>query len=153
MAATEPKRYGRLDHFLNLDLFYSFTRSIGVVMPFSLLNFCLIAIAKLSLLLCLGEPYSTPWKRGISRLCSPHHVFSVALVMQEALEPLMRNDILTTDGPTWSRSRSLIEPIVAKAHSPSYTASFYAHVQHLIDHVPRDGSTVDLQPLFCSFVS
>ena len=154
MAATEPKRYGHLDPFLGSDLFYSFIRSIGRGDALQFAQSLFDRHGKTFVATVFGRVVlNTMDAKNIQVVLSSNDIFTVAPVRQEALEPLMGKAIFTTDGPTWSRSRSLIKPIVAKAHSPSYSASFYAHVQHLLDRVPRNGSTVDLQPLFRLFVS
>ena len=157
MAATicfEPKRYGHLDPLLGSDLFYSFIRSIGRGDALQFAQSLFDRYSNTFIAAVFGRTIlNTMDPKNIQVVLSDTELFSAAQVRQEALEPLMGRAIWTTDGPDWSRSRSLIKPIVNKAHSPSYSASFYAHVQHLLDHVPRDGSTVDLQPLFQSFVS
>ncbi|MCJ1387633.1 hypothetical protein MMC18_000476 [Xylographa bjoerkii] len=155
MAATdclEPKRYGHLDPLLGSDLFFSFIRSIGRGDAFRFAQSLFNRYSKTFSAAIFGRTIlNTMDAKNIQAVLSSTENFAVAPARQEALEPLMGKASFTTDGPAWNRSRSLIKPIVTKAHSPSYSASFYARVQHLIDHDPRDGSTVDLQPLFKSF--
>ncbi|MCJ1377246.1 hypothetical protein MMC17_000338 [Xylographa soralifera] len=155
MAATdcfEPKRYNHLDPFLGSDLFYSFVRSVGRGDALQFAQSLFDRNGKTFIASVFGRNVlNTMDAKNINVVLSSIENFVVAPVRQEALEPLMGRAIWTTDGPAWNTSRSLIKPILAKAHSPSYSTSFYTHVQHLIDRVPRDGSTVDLQPLFGSF--
>ncbi|MCJ1472396.1 hypothetical protein MMC13_001044 [Lambiella insularis] len=148
----EPKRYGHLDSFLGSDLFYSFIRSVGRGDALHFAQSLFDGYGKTFIASVFGRSVlNTMEAENIHVVLSSTDHFAVAPVRQEALKPLMGKAIFTSDGPAWNRSRSLIKPIVAKAHSPIYSASFYAHVQHLLDRVPRDGSTVDLQPLFRSF--
>jgi cytochrome P450 len=61
--------------------------------------------------------------------------------------PLFGHGIFDTDGAAWERSRSLIRPNFVRAQVADLDM-FERHMEHLISHIPRDGSTVDLQPLF-----
>ena len=63
--------------------------------------------------------------------------------------PVFGHGIFDTDGAAWERSRALIRPNFARAQVADLD-TFETHVSHLIDAVPRDGSTVDLQELFFS---
>lgn len=66
---------------------------------------------------------------------------------QEALGALLGQGIFTTDGAQWEHSRALIRPNFTRAQVADLDA-LESHIQHLISRIPRDGSTVDLQPLF-----
>ena len=158
MAATpkcfEPKRYGHLDPLFGSDLFCSFIRSIGRGDALKFAQSLFDRYGKTFTATVFGRNFlNTLDSKNIQAVLSDTEHFVVAPVRQEALEPLMGTGIFTTDGSAWNRSRNLIKPIVVRAHNPSYSASFHAHVQPLLDHVPRDGSTVDLQPMFRNFVS
>ena len=54
--------------------------------------------------------------------------------------------ILTVDGPFWEHSRALIKPIFTKAQIANLE-SLDAHLAKMITYIPRDRSTIDLQPL------
>ena len=60
---------------------------------------------------------------------------------------LFGEGIFTTDGAAWQHSRDLLRPNFARAQVADL-ATFERHVGQLIKAIPRDGSTVDLQPLF-----
>jgi cytochrome P450 len=62
-------------------------------------------------------------------------------------EPFIGRGIVTSDGPFWKHSRALIRPTFARAQVADLSA-MKIHVDRLIDLIPKDGSTVDLQPLF-----
>lgn len=66
---------------------------------------------------------------------------------RESLGPFMGKGVLTTDGPYWVHSRALIRPTFARSRIGNF-ASFEVHVKRFLELLPRDGSTVDLQPLF-----
>ncbi|KAI9685798.1 MAG: hypothetical protein M1820_010737 [Bogoriella megaspora] len=55
--------------------------------------------------------------------------------------------ILAVDGPFWEHSRALIKPVFAKAQIANL-ASLDNHLSSLMTYIPKNGSTVDLQPLF-----
>lgn len=54
--------------------------------------------------------------------------------------------IFSSDGPRWKLSRDMIMPLFKRAEVRS-TAMFKRHVDRLIAQIPRDGSTIDVQPL------
>lgn len=61
--------------------------------------------------------------------------------------PLLGKGIFTTDGAHWEHSRSIVRPNFVKSQIVSLDM-FEGHIQELIEKVPKDGSTVDLQTLF-----
>ena len=66
-----------------------------------------------------------------------------------AFEPIFGKGIMCTDGETWKHSRNLIKPTFAnKQITDLYPVAHATHVQKFLDLIPRDGSIVDLQPLF-----
>jgi cytochrome P450 len=60
---------------------------------------------------------------------------------------LFGHGIFDTDGAAWEHSRALIRPNFVRTQVADLDM-FESHMQHLIENVPRDGSTVDLQDLF-----
>lgn len=64
--------------------------------------------------------------------------------------PLLGNGIFTSDGDEWAHSRALLRPSFTKEQVADL-ALIEVHVTHLLDLLPRDGATVDLQPLFLRF--
>ena len=73
--------------------------------------------------------------------------FGVEPMRLFVFEPLIGKGIMSTDGAYWAHSRALLQPIFSRTHFANYSA-FEIHVARLIDLIPKDGSTVDLQPLF-----
>jgi cytochrome P450 len=61
--------------------------------------------------------------------------------------PLLGKGIFTTDGAHWEHSRSIVRPNFVKSQIVSLDM-FERHIQELIEKIPKDGSTVDLQTLF-----
>lgn len=73
--------------------------------------------------------------------------FNLADNRKATFIPLLGHGIFTTDGPAWHQSRELLRPNFVRAQVADLEA-FEVHVNHLMDAIPRDGSTVDLQELF-----
>ncbi|CAG8983049.1 hypothetical protein HYALB_00006077 [Hymenoscyphus albidus] len=61
--------------------------------------------------------------------------------------PLFGSGINTTDGKYWQYSRSLIKPTFSRTEICNLD-SLEFHFGQLLDLLPKDGETVDLQPLF-----
>ena len=59
--------------------------------------------------------------------------------------------ILNADGEYWHQARARIRPTFERAHIANL-GMFKKHVDRLIANIPRDDSTVDLQPLFKRYI-
>ncbi|MCJ1388059.1 hypothetical protein MMC18_000903 [Xylographa bjoerkii] len=59
--------------------------------------------------------------------------------------------VMNTDGARWIHSRALVQPMFRKDQTADLP-SFDVHVARLIDLIPKDRSTVDLQPLFARLI-
>ena len=62
-------------------------------------------------------------------------------------KPLIGKGVMTMDGAYWANLRAQLQPIFDRAQITDLSA-FDTHVTRLIDLIPKDCSTVDLQPLF-----
>lgn len=65
-------------------------------------------------------------------------------------ESFLGKGILNSDGAFWKHSRALVRPMFWKEHVADLS-SVDIHVARLLDLIPKDGSTVDLEPLFARF--
>ncbi len=61
--------------------------------------------------------------------------------------PFLGEGIFTSDGAAWKRSRDMLRPNFVRSRVGDLEM-FEHHVEHLIQAIPQDGSTVDLQGLF-----
>ena len=61
-------------------------------------------------------------------------------------EPFIGKGVFSTDGSYWQQSRELIKPMFARAQISDFLA-LDVHLDRLMDRIPADGSTVDLQAL------
>ncbi|KAA8615805.1 Cytochrome P450 52A12 [Pyrenophora tritici-repentis] len=66
---------------------------------------------------------------------------------QQNFTPLLGHGIFNADGERWANSRHLLRPNFARDQVADLEA-FERHFQLMLRHIPRDGSTVDLQELF-----
>ena len=66
---------------------------------------------------------------------------------EKAFAPLLGHGIFNADGERWANSRHLIRPNFARDQVADLEA-FERHFKLMLKHVPKDGSTVDLQELF-----
>ncbi|KAL1591909.1 hypothetical protein SLS60_011501 [Paraconiothyrium brasiliense] len=65
----------------------------------------------------------------------------------QAFAPLLGDGIFNSDGEKWHNSRHLLRPNFARDQIADLEA-FDRHFKLMLKHIPRDGSTVDLQNLF-----
>lgn len=82
-----------------------------------------------------------------------HTVFStraadwgVEAVRLRAMGPFMGAGFLTKDGPVWEHSRAMLKPSFRK-HNISDLSPFDHILSQTLERIPKDGSTIDLQPL------
>ncbi|KAF6221995.1 hypothetical protein HO133_001963 [Letharia lupina] len=66
---------------------------------------------------------------------------------KDAFVPLLGHGIFTTDGAAWHNSRELLRPNFVRSQVGDLT-TFDIHIDQLIEAIPKDGSTVNLQDLF-----
>ncbi|TGO31712.1 hypothetical protein BHYA_0426g00030 [Botrytis hyacinthi] len=60
--------------------------------------------------------------------------------------PLLGDGAFTTDGHIWKRSRELLQPVFSRSQV-SQLSGLKSHLQRFLKRIPRDGSTIDIQPL------
>ena len=65
----------------------------------------------------------------------------------KTFSPLLTGGIFVNDGEPWKHSRALVRPAFTR-NQVADLESFEFHTQKLIAKLPKDGSTVDLGPLF-----
>lgn len=68
---------------------------------------------------------------------------------RDDLKSFLGEGIFSTDGAAWQHSRNLLRPCFVRSQVDDVEL-LEQHLQQLLLKVPRDGSTVDLQPLFFS---
>ena len=73
--------------------------------------------------------------------------FSLPDRRKSAFLPVLGAGIFTTDGAAWQHSRELLRPNFVRSQVGDLE-TFETHVNHLVQAIPRDGSTVDIEDLF-----
>jgi cytochrome P450 len=103
---------------------------------------------------------NTYWTRGVTlpiiATCEPENVKTILSLKfkdysignrQRGFTPLLGHGIFNADGERWTNSRQLLRPNFARDQVAN-TEDFERHMKIMLKHIPRDGKTVDLQPLF-----
>src|SRR4051794_16178123 len=67
--------------------------------------------------------------------------------VRDSLKTFLGEGIFSTDGAAWQHSRNLLRPCFVRSQVGDVEL-LERHLQHLLLNIPRDGSMVDLQPLF-----
>lgn len=78
--------------------------------------------------------------------------YEVGSPRRNAFGPALGNSILLVDGAAWEHSRALLRPSFNR-NQISDLQVIEAHVQALVNAIPKDGTTVDLQALFHLFTA
>jgi len=78
--------------------------------------------------------------------------FGVAPMRLPGMEYFCGRGFITTDGDIWSHSRKLLKPSFALSNIRDLPI-LKSEVDKLLDGLPKDGSTVDFQPLLYAMVS
>ncbi|KAI9848467.1 MAG: hypothetical protein M1837_000262 [Sclerophora amabilis] len=84
-------------------------------------------------------------------LSSKFEDFDIGPKRREAMSHLLGNGIFMVDGPKWEKLRALMRPNFVKRLFTDLE-ELEVHVGHLIERIPRDGRTFDLQVLLFSLV-
>lgn len=70
----------------------------------------------------------------------------------QVLKQFIGESIFASNGPQWQHSRAIIRPHLTKdSFIDSEMSRFEKHFGRLLTRIPKDRSTIDLQPLFFSF--
>lgn len=72
--------------------------------------------------------------------------FGVEATRKVVLEPIMKDGVFVSDGQEWVHARASVKQIFSGVRNSS-VESIEKHVERLLALIPRDGSTIDLQPL------
>lgn len=77
--------------------------------------------------------------------------FGVEAIRKAFSDPWIGGGIMLSDGIVWKTSRAMVKPSLSKSHFWDLS-QFGKHVDRLLEAIPANGTTVDLQPLFFRFV-
>ncbi|KAL2042251.1 hypothetical protein N7G274_004739 [Stereocaulon virgatum] len=80
-------------------------------------------------------------------LTSEFQSFGVESIRKAFNDPWIGAGIVMSDGPVWRNSRKILKPLFGKTlFADPYRLEH--HLSRLLALIPRDGSTIDMQPLF-----
>ena len=148
-----PRRYPHKEPFLGLDVFFQTGKALAehrylpeIWQRYTKLGRTFETLHFGSRLISSIEPENLKaiWVTNFAD-------WGVQPVRLRYLNPFCGRGFITTDGPEWERSRVLLKPSFQKAVI-SDLSPLENSLQMLIERIPNDGSTVDLQPLFFSLV-
>ena len=147
-GCSPPPKYPHKDPFLGLDMFFD---------DFKAMNRGNTASTERERFANYGKTFeANPWgERCIHTmdvantqavLSQLFDRFGVEPMRLHLGEPFIGKGVFSTDGAYWQQSRDLIKPMFARAQISDFTA-LDVHLNRMLDRIPTDGSTVDLQAL------
>jgi cytochrome P450 len=149
-GCKEPPHYPHWDPFLGYDLYRDMVRASvrgNVTKP---------ARERFQRLGRTYKAKSMGWNvihtmdpQNIQTICalSLKNFGAAPLRKASGLVPLLGHGVLSLDGPEWAQARASTKPIFARSSIADFS-TFGKHFERALALVPRDGSTVDLQPIF-----
>jgi len=153
-GCSKIKKYPHTEPFLGLDMFLEFAKSMqsGTVMSTVEGYFSKY-----------GKTFqSNAWGTTVINTMDPRVIqsvlalefdkFGVEPTRKDVLEPIMSGGIFVSDGSNWVYARSSVKQIFSGVRNSS-VVTLERHVERLLTWIPRDGSSVDLQPLLKRMVS
>lgn len=144
-----PKKYPHKEPILGLDLFYSMVQSAKKGHSLKSLVQLHETYGRTFQATSFGETIinTTEPKILTTVLATKSENFGVWSIRAPPATPLVAGGVFTTDGADWAHSRGLIKPCFARAQVADLV-SLKVHVDRLVELIPKDGSTFDLQTLF-----
>ena len=144
-----PTYYAHRDPLLGLDQFFKFMSSIKQGNSFQLAQ---------DLFNVYGKTFvSNSWRKTVVHTSEPENSrtvlstlsgkFAVAPFRHDALEPLLGDGVFVTDGVAHEKSRALLKPAFSSVQNRD-SGLLEKHFRRMVDHIPSNRETVDLQPIF-----
>ena len=92
--------------------------------------------------------YLTDDPENVKAMLAAHFEdWSIGKERIDSLSSYLGHGIFTTEGKAWKHSREMLRPCFERTQVADVSV-FERHTKRLMDLLPVDGSTVDLQPLF-----
>ena len=147
-GCSSPVKYRHLDRFYGLDLFIKKLRHTQAGNLLALDDEIFAKYGKTVHTLLFGANHWITMDPLVVQVVAATEAdkFGNEPTNRKPCGPLLGDGAFTVDGTLWKRSRDVINPIFSRSQV-SQLSSLRTHVQRFIDHIPRDGSTVDVQPL------
>lgn len=152
-GCSPPKAYPHKDPILGIDLFLSTGKAIQEHTYLHELTRRYNTLGTTFRSKSLGaESVATIEPANLQAVFSSNFSdWGVEPVRLPAQAPFCGKGFITTDGPIWEHSRSLLRPSFNKSNAVDLDA-LETGVSKVIARIPRNGDTVDRQPLIFSLV-
>lgn len=150
-GCKDPPRYPHIDPLFGFDLFLEYKRANENRSFLDMNKRQFDTCGKTFRGLFLGNPIIKTIDPEVSKCVHATHFdkFGVEPIRYDPKNILWGDGISMMDGERWSTRRSLIKPTFNVAHISNLDNRSLAHnVDRLMKLIPKDGSTVDLMPLF-----
>ena len=148
------KRPRMIDPFLGLDFIWDFSKQVNEqrVLETTQGRFKALGTGtyQFSLLGATIIPTMEP-DNVKSILALDFKSYSLGEIRKGPMVSLLGEGIFTTDGAAWQHSRDMLRPMFVRSQLLEDLEMFERHAHHLIEAIPKDSSTVDLQELFFRF--
>jgi len=145
-----PPQYPTKDPILGLDIFFSTSKAFKEKRALEVIakRFDDMGVNTMSLVALGRHPIATIEPENLKTIQSlKFKDWSLGKRRRANFTPLIGHGIFTSNGEEWQHSRDMLRPNFVR-NQIGDVATFETHVSHLIDAIPRDGETVDLQDLF-----
>jgi cytochrome P450 len=154
-GCQDPAKYPNKDPIFGLDLLWDNYQSMRNhrILPKMAGRFQKVGANTYSFLLAGRHRLSTVEPENVKALLSTKFTsFMLPPRRTHVLKQFIGESIFASNGPQWQHSRAIIRPHLAKdSFIDSEMSRFEKHFGRLLSFIPRDRSTIDLQPLFFSF--
>ena len=152
-GCQSPRRYPHKEPFLGLDLFFNTGSAIQGhrYLPELTRRYKTLGNTFQSTTLGSVSINSIEPENLHTVFSSKSNDWGVEAVRLPAQSPFCGRGFITTDGAAWEHSRSLLRPSFSKENAV-HLPTLELYLNKVFEQIPRDGSTVDLQPLIYSLV-
>ena len=154
-GCEEPAQYPNKDRIFGLDLMlenYKVSRQ-HAILPTIVGRYDQVGANTYGFILGGRYRIATREPENLKAILSTHFKsFILGKRRTTILKQFLGESIFASNGAQWQHSRAFIRPHLTKdSFIDSEMSRFDKHVTRLVAKIPRDGSKVDLQPLFFAF--
>jgi len=154
-GCEEPARFPNKDPIFGIDVWLATYQSVRNhrLLPKIVSRYQEVGANTFKILVAGKYRVNTIEPENFKAMLSTHFTsFKFGARRTYVLNQFMGDAIFASHGPTWQHSRAIIRPHLTKdSFIDSEMSRFEKHLDRLLKAIPRDQSTVDLQPLFFSF--
>ena len=147
-GCSMPRKYFHWDPFLGMDLFFQRLSDMKAGDSIATDRNLLKKYGKTVQTNAWGtKQYVTSDPANIQTILATQvDKFGSAPMNRKMCADFLGDGVMTTDGHMWKQSRQMINPVFARAQV-SELSSFEKHLARMIEKIPKNGETIDMQPL------